>query len=314
MYWPFFRSKQEELLALRELGPHLSGNLVVPIIKPHNASPRIEGQLSRVLQTGLRIALIVNTNEGAPVPTAAQVTGMESNLENNFSGQVFPTLEVRPGVTSADVSRFVNNYRGRNQVFVHRTHALNATIFPTSGAVHVFEFNQVPQSFISAFHASRCIILRDGFNKQSVNGAYPPVSYFDDLAYNYSLHGYGGFGDFATIGDIPYNTGGGQPSHVALHLTESSQNNSFQCRHFVSSVPPATTDVQTKYLDALSKLVTHTGSPGLSPFNTYGVADYCSNHASGTYPGLGSPKRWSTKHHIQLLHSVLAHSNAAAWV
>lgn len=314
MYWPFFRSKQEELLALKELGLNLSDNLVVPIIKPHDSSPRLEGQLSRVLQTGLRIALIVNTNEGAPVPAAAQVIGMEGNLDSAFSGQVFPTLEVRPDVTSAEVLWFVNKYRGRNQVFVHRTHSLNATIFPTSGVVHVFEFNQTPQSFISAFHASRRIILRDGFDKQAVNGDYPGASYFDDLAFNYDSHGYDGFGDFATIGDIPYSTGGGQPSHVALHLTEPFQNNSFQCRHFVSSVPPANTDVQTKYLDALSKLVAYTGSPGRGPFRTFGVADYCSNHATGSYPGLGSPKRWSTKHHIQLLHSVLTNSHVTAWV
>lgn len=314
MYWPFFRSKQEELLALKELGSHLSGNLVVPIIKPHDASQRVEGQLSRVLQTGLRVALIVNTNEGAPVPTAEQVLSMEGNLTRAFSGQVFPTLEVRSGVSSSDVSWFVNNYRGRNQVFIHRAHTLNAAIFPSFGAVHVFEVNQVSQNFISAFSNSRRIILRDGFKKKSVNGDYPAISYFDDLAYSYNANGYDGFGDFATIGDVPYNAGGGKPSHVALHLTEPYQNNAFQCRHFVSSVPPATTDVQTKYLDALAQLVTYTGSPGTGPFGTYGVSDYCSNYASGTYPGLGSPKRWSTKHHMQLLNSVLAISSATVWI
>lgn len=314
MYWPFFRSKQEEMIALRELGSHLSDNLVVPIIKPHDATPRIEGQLSKVLQTGLRMALIINTNEGKPVPTAAQVLVMENNLNTAFSGQIFPALEVRPGVTSSDVSWFVNNYSGRVQVFIHRAHTLSATSFPATGAIHIFESNQVSPNFVSAFSSSWCVILRDGFNKQSVNGDYPAVSYFDDLAYSYSSNGFNGFGDFATIGDIPYNTGGGQPSHVALHLTEPYQNNAFQCRHFVSSVPPTTTDVQTKYHDALALLVAHTGSPGAGPFATYGVSDYCSNHASGSYPGLGSPKRWSTKHHIQLLHSVLATSRAIAWI
>ncbi|MCK0768824.1 sce7725 family protein [Chromohalobacter canadensis] len=314
MYWPFFRSKQEEMIALKELGPYLGSNLVVPVIKPHDAASRVEGQISRVLQTGLRAALIVNTNEGSPVPAVADVMAMENSLENAYPNQVFPTLEVHPGVTAADVSGFLNTYSGRTQVFVHRAHTLSAAIFPASDAIHIFESNGVSPQFVSCFSASRCVILRDGFKKQSVNGGYPSVSYFDDLAYSYRIHGYDGFGDFAAIGDVPYNTGGGQPSHVALHLTEPHQNNTFHCRHFVSAVPPATTDVQTKYFDALAQLIGHTGSPGVGPFSTFGVSDYCNNYVAGNFPGLGSPKRWSTKHHIQLLHSVLDVSSAAPWV
>ena len=312
MYWPFFRSKQEEMIALKELGSLLTGDLVVPIIKPHDASSRVEGQISRVLQTGLRVALIINTNEGVPVPQPSQVLAMESNLNNTFPNQVFPTLEVRHDVTAADVSRFVNSYSGRVQVFVHRAQLLNPAIFPSTGVVHIFEPSQVSTQFVAAFSSSWRIILRDGFNKQSVNGLYPTSSYFDDLAYSYKTLGFNGFGDFATIGDVPFSKGGGQPSHVALHLTEPQKNNTFECRHFVSTVPSATTDVQTKYFDALTKLISHTGSPGASPFNTNGVHDYCLNFASGHFPGLGSPKRWSTKHHIQLIHSVI--NGSSAWI
>ncbi|WP_290270585.1 sce7725 family protein [Halomonas sabkhae] len=314
MYWPFFRSKQEEMIALKELGYHMGSNLLVPIIKPHDAGKRVEGQISRVVQTGLRAALIINTNEGSPVPSIAQIVAMENNLKNEYPDQIFPALEVHPGVTASDVSWFLTTYSGRTQVFVHRAHTLSAAAFPENGAIHIFESNQVSPHFISAFSASRRVILRDGFNKQPVNGNYPPASYFDDLVYSYRTHGFDGFGDFATIGDVPYNTGGGQPSHVALHLTEPHQNKTFQCLHFVSSVPPETTDVQTKYFDALSQLIGHTGSPGVGPFSTLGVTDYCNNFVAGTFPGLGSPKRWSTKHHIQLLHSVLATSYAAPWV
>lgn len=204
MYWPLFRSKQEEMIALKELGPNLSGNLVVPVIKPHDASSRVEGQISRVLQTGLRVALIVNTNEGSPMPSSAQVLGMENNLENAFLGQVFPTLEVRPDVTFADVSWFVKKYSERVLVFIHRAHTVSATVFPTGNrVVHIFEYQKVPPNFISYFSGSWRIILRDGFNKQPVNGAYPAFSYFDDLAYSYKSNGYNGFGDFATIGDVP---------------------------------------------------------------------------------------------------------------
>src|SRR5690625_5765230 len=118
MYWPFFRSKQEEMIALKELGSHLGSNLVVPIIKPHDASSRVEGQISRVLQTGLRAALIINTNEGSPVPSIAQIVAMDKNLSNAYPDQVLTTLEVNHCVTAADVSRYLSIYSGRNHVFV----------------------------------------------------------------------------------------------------------------------------------------------------------------------------------------------------
>src|SRR5690625_770732 len=113
MYWPFFRSKQEEMIALKELGSHLGSNLVVPIIKPHDASSRVEGQISRVLQTGLRAALIINTNEGSPVPSIAQIVAMEKNLTNAYPDQVLQKLEVNHGVKASEVCCFLTSSCGR---------------------------------------------------------------------------------------------------------------------------------------------------------------------------------------------------------
>src|SRR5690625_7326640 len=115
MYWSFFRSKQEEMIALKELGSHLGSNLVVPIIKPHDASSRGEGQISRVLQTGLRAALIMNTNEGTPVPSIARIVAMEQNLTNAYPDQVLPTVEVNTCVTASDVRWLLTTYRWRTQ-------------------------------------------------------------------------------------------------------------------------------------------------------------------------------------------------------
>lgn len=314
MYWPFFRSKQEELLALKELGPKLS-NLIVPIIKPHAAGPRVEGQIGRVLETGLRIALIMNTNEGAPIPSLADVAGMEKSLEKKYKGQVFPALEVRPGINSNDVAHFVRAYKTRALVFVHRAHTLPAANFSVQGAVQIINANAVPESLVNALPKNRNVLLRDGFQRQQVNGSYPAESHFDDLAYTYTVSGWNGFGDFAAIGDVPYSKGGGEPSHVALHLTEpNTKNQSIKCLHFVSTVPSDSTDRQTKYFDSLQKLVNYTGIPGAGALATEGVSDYCANHAEARFPGLGCPKRWSTKHHIELLHNYLVGSGATAWV
>lgn len=314
MYWPFFRSKQEELLALKEIGPKLS-DLVVPIIKPHTAGSRVEGQLARVLETGLRIALIINTDEGAPIPSLKEVAGMEKSLADKYEGQVFPALEVRPSLSSNDVSNFVAAYKTRIPVFVHRAHTLPAKNFNVRSAVQIINANAVPESLISELPRGRNVLLRDGFKKQQLNGSYPAESRFDDLLYTYATLGWNGFGDFAAIGDVPYSRGGGEPSHVALHLTEPNTiNRSLKCLHFVSTVPSGTTDRQTKYFDSLQQLVDHTGCPGSGALATDGVLDYCTNHVVGGFPGLGPPKRWSTKHHIELIHKRLLQSAVTPWI
>ncbi|MCX0423253.1 sce7725 family protein [Aeromonas veronii] len=314
MYWPFFRSKQEELLAIRELASNsnsLISNIVVPIIKPHSSSSRVEGQLNKILSTGLRFSLILNTNEGSPIPPQNTVIQMEANLSSAHPNQIFPALEVRAGVTSSEVASFISRYQNRTILFVHRAHNLPASIFTARSMIHVFDINHCSHNLISQLQGHK-VILRDGFQKQAVNGNYPPSSrYLSDL-YSYSQQGFNGFGDFASIGDVKAAKGGGAASHVALHLTEAVQNQHVECRHFVSSINSTNNSIDQLYYNAVAKLVQHIGNPRHTFFKTQGVDDYCAhiNH----YPGLGSVKRWSTKHHIEWIHRELRRQQASAWI
>ncbi|MDM5064400.1 sce7725 family protein [Aeromonas salmonicida] len=314
MYWPFFRSKQEELLAIRELASNsnsLISNIVVPIIKPHSSSSRVAGQLDKILCTGLRLSLILNTDEGSPIPPQNTVIQMEANLSSAHPNQIFPALEVRDGVTSSDVASFISRYQNRVILFVHRAHNLPASIFTTQSTIHVFDINHCAHSLISQLQGHK-VILRDGFQKQAVNGSYPASSKYPSDLYSFSQLGFNGFGDFASIGDVKAAKGGGAASHVALHLTEALQNQSVECRHFVSSINSTNNSIDQLYYDAVAQLIQHTGTPRHTFFNTQGVDNYCANVHH--FPGLGSVKRWSTKHHIEWIHRELIRQQVSAWI
>lgn len=312
MYWPFFRSKQEELLALRELGvSSLVDDRVVPIIKPHSSGNRVEGQLDKVLNTGLRIALVLNTDEGSPIPQPKDIVSMEVRLSRIYPGQIFPAFEVRNNTTSSDITSFISGYPGGNIVFIHREHNHNAALFAHLLAINIFDAKHLSANFVSQLSGYK-VLLRDGFQRQTPNGNYPVSSNFASDLYSYIKQGFHGFGDYASIGDVKAAKGGGAASHVALHLTEVLANKNIICHHFVSSINSGTNPIHLLYDDAIKKLIQITGNPGTGFFTTEGVADYCANPAH--YPGLGHPKRWSTKHHVEWVCNQLNHISAQAWV
>lgn len=318
MYWPYLRTKENELLAVRELAGSPLGKLVAPIYKPTSATASTRNRLIAIAAAGVRFAVIVNPDEGKPIPTSVDVRAMLAAILAVHPTQAFPAIEVLPTTSLAELSAFTVRYAAYQCVIVHRDHILPASKLNAalSGlgvpAVQVFLDGGTPTSLRGGVVTGGNVLLRDGFQRHTPNGNYPPVTNFDDLLYTYASGGMSGFGDFGPLGDI-YVTGGAAPSHVALHLTQPANGPTLTCRHFVSTSPIAT-DVRTKYLNALAQLCAFTGAPPAGAFTTTGVADFHTSHAAAHYPGLGLPKRWSLKHHIELVERHLVANGVAPFV
>ena len=319
MYWPYLRSKENEVLAFRELAPTLSAsNLTVPIYKPTSKSPTLRKRLDAIAMSGGRFALIVNSDDGKPPPMRSEVESLLDPLVQSHPLKAMPAIELRPMTSLGEVSSFAAKYASSQCVVVHRDHmfsaaAVNTALAPLSSpAVHVFLQGSAPAAVVASVNAVGKVLIRDGFKRHTPNGNYPPHTNFDDLVYHYKVS-WDGFGDFGPLGDI-FIKGGAQPSHVALHLTHPSSGPTIVCRHFVSTVSPGGTDTATKYFDALNQLCSFTGSPPPSPFDTAGVNDFLQNHAAGHYPNLGLPKRWSLKHHVEMMQRILLVNKAVPFV
>ena len=318
MYWPYLRSKQNEVLAVRELASNLTSNLVVPIFKPVGNLSHLETRLAGTISQGVRVAIVMNPDQGNPIPPHSSVATMFGNLETKTPGMAFPAYEIGSETTIRNIGQFCATYAKYQMVLVHRNHQFSSQSIvgalgsPTLPPVHVFFDQGVPSSTINGILSSRKVLLRDGFQRQSANGHYPPHSHFGDLVFNFTSFGFNGMSDCGPLGDV-FITGGSSPSHVALHLTEQNPSPTLICNHFVSSVS-TTSDTETKYFDALEKLVNYTGSPGQGQFATFGVDDFCLSRTNGHFPNLGPPKRWSLKHHIQLIDNLLQNSGFTPFV
>lgn len=311
MYWPYLRSKQNEVLAFRDLAVNLSP-LVVPIFKPVTLYA-FENRLKSILDSGLRVSVIVNSDQGDPIPQFQEVLRIVGDLISRNPGFVFPALEVSSATDIKDIRVFDSMFNGVQTVFIHRNHLFNeagiqSQILNVISPVHAFHSGEAPSHIINGFQRNSRVLIRDGFSRQNVNGDYPAQSNFDDLVYNYNSLGFNGFGDCASVGDY-YAKGGGNPAHVALHLTEERSKNII-CNHFVSSSAPGSS-TEDMYWDALGKLMQYVGNPPSQPFNTSGVYDYVNNYVSGSYKALGFPKKCSIKHHVEMIDRIISNGRVA---
>lgn len=311
MYMPYLHGKQEELLAVLNLAPRLTG-LVVPIIKPVDVRPATVSRLARIAQNA-RCAVIVNSDKGRrrQPPRYEQVVEMlNSSPFAENAGNVLPAFEIRAGVRLEALAEFCRTFSDRRCVVVHKRHTYapdelrRVTRFGVN-PVHVFVEPGVPARAFFHLPAVGRVLIRDAFNACDRNSDYPPRSAFDDLVYQYGGLGYQGFGDMCMVGDT-YSDQGGPAHAVALHLTEI-RGHTLLMNHFVSR--SLGVDVTTSYFEALEALVSYIGTAPRGHLNTQGVQEYLESYRNRHYPNLGPPKRWSIMHHIEVVQRVLAGQN-----
>lgn len=311
-YFPYLRGKQEELLALHELGDFLStvGELcpivepVKEIKKPESKNPLKEYQ--RQVEAGYPIGFIMNPSHGefrrTPEPTRRALLQEHLAPHANF----IPTLLVAPTTPVTDLASFAATWQ-REVGIVH------AGMFPHPEAIAAtlqgrIKFQVFRRDRTNLVYRQQCsegisVLLGDGFTRAERNKDYPEREFFSDLLYSHAQYGYGGFGDFLTQGDY-FSPGGGAAIAVAIHLTNAVAGDLW-VHHFLSERKDGKgVDTPGKFLEALTKACTFIRSPE-NYCLTRACRDFLELEANSHYPGLGRAKRISLKHHLELVGTAL---------
>ena len=253
-----------------------------------------------------------------PPPGLAATSRVLKDLESHVPGAVLPAFEIRAGQPLSDVEGFAQTFKAQQCVLIHRDHthskkALRRSIKSLSRpAVQIFLEGGVSLDVVNSLPAVGRVLLRDGFSRRARNADYPNRSNFGDLLYTYRRLGFDGFSDFSIVGDA-YSSGGGAAIHIAIHLTELDQA-TIVANHFVSKTPPQKGNNQEKYFSALRLLMSHTGSPPNTDFNTQGVREYHLSNSLKHYPGLGKLKQWSMMHHLEIIDRKLHTTGISSFV
>lgn len=312
MYFPFLRGKQFELILLRDNAEFIANNNICPIIEPVKENYRsLKRAIDQLKAFNANFIFIVNPQVGdlKDNPKKEFIDLIESDLEGyeNISlGYIIKAESTEANVKEAIQSKPGTSFSVIHYGFTEGKKLSNAMSELDNVNRHIFIDGYAGKLYQRHFKKDgiQRILIRDGF-KIRKNANHPENEHFSDLHITYEDEGVDGFGDFLIVGD-EYREEGGPAYAVAIHLTYLDTEEDMYVRHFVSIRKDSPTDPAGKFLEALDKLVRELNKRGSPLFLSNASKEYLDLHKRKHFPGLGSVKKLSMQHHIELIADFLS--------
>ncbi len=311
MYFPFLRGRQFELIALRELVENsLLSDKIIPIIEPVKLSATLNKTIQVFSEKGKELALVRNP----------QVGNFKSDLDDETNSRLKEEFFKLVKFNNILDAHFIGP---NSDKYLERLHERKKeiseiiTICNNEDFVSIFEnlfsaekprYNLIPDE--SAFRRNirhNRVMMADKYNKLLRNTDYAETDdepFSTDHIYSYE-DGYVGFSDYSIIGK-EYNDTGFAPYAVAIHIVYFDKDKKLRIKHFVSDTNDDINDPAGKFAEAVSKLITWNNTQNLS---TYGIKAFTQMYENEIYPGLGTVKKLSVMHHIELVGRYLDWEN-----
>ncbi|MBU0711907.1 sce7725 family protein [bacterium] len=312
MYCPYFRGKQFELIVLRDNAEFLSNNGIHPIIEPVKSDfAALVRAMNPLNQFNVACTVIINPQAGEEPVISADIKAklFEDKIKtfDNISiGYILhPESDVR------DLIGVLTQFPERSFTIIHYGYTMGNDLSAALEAfdninMHVFIEGYAGKLYQRHFRkdgVSR-ILIRDGFTTRRKNAQYPPSEHFSDLHLTYLDESMDGFGDFQIVGD-DYSETGGPAYAVAIHLTYLGVEDDMFIYHFLSDQTDSPTNPGGKFREALTKLIKEYNRPKSTIFKSKACLEYVDLFTKKHFPGLGSVKKLSMQHHIELIAAVL---------
>lgn len=309
MYYPYFRGKQFELIAIRESAEVLASSGFVPIVEPVRESlSSLERTLSALGEQKTEVVVIVNPLHGDHKASSESIVSFLADRSTD-SGTVSPGVLLTSDVAAPEAAALLNRLESDGFTAATVVHAgftdargfLAEITFTQLSIRNAFFDKHTNLLYRRHFPDGQRVLIADGFT-QMKNADYPPLEAFSDLHATFTERGMQGYGDFLTVGDN-YSEGGGPAYAVAIHLTfiDPDQDNAMFVYHFKSDTNDTPTDPAGKFSQALNKLIAKLDSGNSGLVDTSAIGEFRTLHERGHFPGLGYVKKLSIKHHIETL-------------
>lgn len=291
MYYPYLRGKQFDLLALTALIQAKRWSpKVIPIIEPVRDSATLKKTIELFDQKKLPLYIVENPQVGT--------FKLFNEKKHLWSLSKDSTVKRAWIVTEADLEPadlfLFNEHSPRSVQDIQHLMDLKAQmVIPDQGRFRILPAEErilLSEAFHNRKHVSDYGIKEDDF--------------FTDNHLYYLEDGFAGYSDYTIEGSRYFDKGG--PSRaIAIHITYFDAYLNLRVKHFVSDTNDSAKDQGLKFAEALDKLGRWYRRNQDQVLLTMGLQELLNYENEGKFPGLGTIKKWSLAHHLELLGSFL---------
>lgn len=307
MYFPYLRGRQFELIALRELleNERIGAN-IIPIIEPVKPSATLLKTIECFVEHDREIAVVFNPAVGDFSKKIIEMKKEDSKIANELYDVLTDSNKIiRSYIMDTQIISKLKGDKHKDKRLI-----INLNRDCLDDFLQVYEEVLPRYTLIPDDRAFKRIIpetkvlFEDSFNKRSRNIDYiqHEDEFFSDNHLYYQNEKYVGFADYSIVGE-GFNESGFAPIAVAIHVVYFNEKDELRIHHFVSDSNDGIEDPAGKFGEALEKLVYWCAENNVQ--NTLGLRGFYDCYSSGKYPGLGTVKKYSIMHHLELVSNFL---------
>lgn len=310
MYFPYLRGRQYELLAIQTLAKkNLLSENIIPVIEPVKFSSTLINTVSEFINVKHRIGVIGNPVVGNFSREWKAIKGgsKEEASKNRFADLYRDDLIIKSAILNKSVGSLFekwdkNHFSRSDMLFICKDSDMLEIYESLSGDFNPAYILMPDESSFRRRIRQRRVLLADSFEKQARNIDYSDTDdeFFSENHLYYQDDGYIGFSDYSIIGDV-YSETGFAPYAVAIHIVYFSENRALRVKHFVSDSNDDINNPALKFFEAVSKLNDWYLKNKDNVVLTNGLNSFLQHFQNQTYPGLGTVKKLSVMHHLELM-------------
>lgn len=303
-YYPYFRGRMYDLLALKSLAEQQQlGPKMVPIIEPVRDSKELQQTVQTLIDQQQPFSVIANPQ--------VSVYGL-----NNTKLYPLPVTDNLPfyhpsAILAADFSSdFLATAAGQTSLLIATNAPLLKAYQHTNLLKQVSGILIPDEARLQQLAGDRAILLTDPLTFRAHVADYADLTDEFFTAANWSTAPFGmqGTGDYSMVGSVYFDKG--MPSRaIALHLIYVTATGQLRIHHFVSDSNDSLRGQKQKFFEALQKL-TDWAPAHLTGLNaTPALAELLAFQTRDKFPGLGTVKKLALMHHYQLMHRLLTNND-----
>ncbi|MBP1043364.1 sce7725 family protein [Vagococcus sp. BWB3-3] len=291
MYFPYIRSKQFDLLALKELTERqLLHPSVIPLIEPIKDSAALKRTITSFIKHEQPLAIIANPEVGEFDRSQDKLHDID---ELKLAPTILPAFITNQLFTGSLIS-------GRHNLLITNRYTANLSQFQS--LTSDYEISHISIQDPRMAPLSQAISLHDPLTvlKNVEDYLYEEDEFFSDDHLFYLEDGFQGFSDYS-INGATYEEKGFPAKAVALHILYFDAYQNLRIKHFTSDNNQDYTNPGGKFLEAANKLARWYQKYQDQLVLTYGLSELLLYQQNQKFPGLGVIKKLSLMHHLELV-------------